>query len=957
MASKKPAAAPPNAATINQLIINSPYAEPNEHWAYDRAHLRFDRREGRRPAGYVRATQGAVAFDDPGQFVELPLVNALRPRIRAWREAGYPGVTGITKRLLHHWQDPEEREASRFFFCQLEAIETLIWLTEVWPRNREGIAVPGDGGPFPRLCSKMATGTGKTIVMAMIVAWQVLNRVTASQDKRFSKNVFVVAPGLTVKSRLHVLHPSQPGNYFDTFNIVPPALRDALRQGRVVVRNWHALQWDTEDRIAKRKSVDKRGAKSDEAYVREVLEDLASAQNLVVINDEAHHAWRVPTGGKVQGVDKEDVEQATRWIAGLDRIHRVRGVLKCFDLSATPFVPSGKVATEDALFEWVVSDFGLNDAIESGLVKTPRVVVRDDALPNVQTYKSKLFHIYSDPDVKDDLNRPAEAHEPLPDLVRNGYYLLGKDWLETAKRWKEAGAPTPPVMISVANRTETAARIKFAFDRAKIEIDELCVSDRTLHIDSRVLGMAEAEEQPVTLVPENAASEEGESTEGPKLTKKQQAERLRLLVDTVGQPGKAGAKIQNVISVGMLTEGWDAKTVTHIMGLRAFSSQLLCEQVVGRGLRRTSYDVNSTTGLFEPEYVNIFGVPFTFMPHEGGEGVVPEPPKHKTCIQADPAKVDFEIAWPNVIRIDHVLRPALSLEVAKVNPLKLDAKDFALTAELAPVLAGKPDWTKLSEIELDELGRTLRLQKFIFKVAAEIFEQLKPNWSGAREVLLAQLVRIVEGFVESDRIQISPKDVGEEPGKRRVLLSLAMSKIVQHIWSAIRFENAEQIVPVFDREQPIRTTAYMAPWYTGRPCHPTKRSHINFCVYDSTWEATEAWELDKNKHVRAWVKNDHLGFEILYRYQGAVRKYRPDFLIRLSNGVMLVLEVKGIDDAEAKAKRDAATEWARAVSAQGQFGKWEADVVLRAGAVSEVLTRWAAERPYRARQTVTESRA
>jgi len=381
-------------ATIDHLIICSPYDEPGRHWRYERESRAFSMEDGRRPAGFVVATPGSKSFDDPGVFRELPLVNRIRPRVKAWREAGYPGVTGTTLRLLQHWRDPESWEARRFFFCQLEAVETLIWLAEAPAGERQGIEVPGDGGAFPRLCAKMATGSGKTLVMAMVIAWQILNRVANPQDGRFSKHVLVVAPGLTVKKRLAVLEPAHPGSYYDFFDMVPSALRERLRQGRVLVRNWHVLNWESDEQLSRKRGVDKRGAKSDAAYVRDVLGELASVSGLLVINDEAHHAWRVPQGSRVRGVAKAEVEQATRWIGGLDRIHRSRGLLGCYDFSATPFAPSGRESSEEALFDWVVSDFSLNDAIESGLVKTPRVVVRDDGVPDVRTYRSKLYHIY-----------------------------------------------------------------------------------------------------------------------------------------------------------------------------------------------------------------------------------------------------------------------------------------------------------------------------------------------------------------------------------------------------------------------------------------------------------------------------------------------------------------------------------------------------------------------------------
>jgi type III restriction enzyme len=926
--------------SINQLIINSPYEEPTSYWAYHRATRFFTRKEGRRPAGYVTATPGSQAFDDPGVFQELPLVNQIRPRVKAWREGGYLGASGITKRLLEHWRDLEERDFRRFFFCQLEAIETLIWMAEAPPAERQGIVVPGDGGPFTRLCSKMATGTGKTIVMTMLIAWQTLNKVTYPQDTRYSKNVLVVAPGLTVRSRLAVLVPDSPGNYYDEFNIVPPGLVDRLRQGRVLVRNWHALGWETEEHITKRKSVDKRGAKSDEAYVREVLGEMAAAQNILVINDEAHHAWRVPTESKVTGLTKADIEEATKWIGSLDRIHRSRGVLACHDFSATPFVPSGKQTSEEALFEWIVSDFGLNDAIESGLVKTPRVVIRDDGQYGAD-YKSRLYHIYNDPDVKDDLNRKAEEQEPLPDLVTNGYYLLGKDWLETATKWRAAGHKTPPVMITVANRTETAARVKYAFDRGRIRIDELRCPERTLHIDSKVLEKAESQVDAAQVDGQDGSEDQDEESPAPvkKLTKDQQAELLRQMVDTVGRHGEPGGPIQNVISVGMLSEGWDAKTVTHVMGLRAFSSQLLCEQVVGRGLRRTSYEVNKETGLFEPEYVNIFGVPFTFLPHEGGDGPPPPPPPPKTQVEPVAEKRRFEITWPNVARIDHAYTPVLSLDMDHVSPLLIDASQSTTLAELAPIIEGKPDVTRLTEIDLTELGKKFRMQKIAFEAAAEVFDLMKPSWKGRREYLLAQLIGLVEKFLRSNRVQISPPLFFQDEMRRRIILTLNMTRVVQHVWEAIRQENTEKLVPVFDNEHPIRSTGDMRSWYTGKPCELAKRSHVNVCVYDSTWEACEAFTLDHDPRVEAWVKNDHLGFEVLYVYKGVVRKYRPDFLIRLTNGRMLVLEVKGEDDQQNQTKRQFLDEWCRAVNEQGGFGSWSWDVSRHPADVKDILAK------------------
>ena len=945
-------------ATIDQLIINSPYEEPREHWRYDRETRLFTREPERRKAGYVRASEKSRSFDDPGVFIELPLVNQIRPRIKAWRDADYPGASGITKRLLQHWRDPEQRDPNcRFFFCQLEAIETLMWLTEAPASERVGIEIPPDGGPFTRLCCKMATGSGKTILMAMLIAWQVLNKVTYAQDKRFSKNVFLVAPGLTVKNRLQVLMPGTPGNYYTEFQIVPPGLEDKLRQGqtcRVLIRNWHKLDWESEEQIRRKRSVDKRGPKSDEAYVRDVLGEMASAQNILVINDEAHHAWRVPPKSRVAGVPKDELNEATKWVGGLDRIHNARGILTCFDLTATPFAPTGRKSGEETLFGWIVSDFGLNDAIESGLVKTPRVVVRDDGKLDAK-YRPRFYHIYSNPDVKTDLNRKVEPQVPLPGLVETGYYFLGKDWLETAKVWKKGKQPTPPVMITVGNTTYTAARVEYAFSHKRINIDELCDSERILHIDSKALEQAEEEDEPVQLglkatkveqESEELSGDDGSDGDQPKkkLSKKEQAELLRRQVDTVGRPGVPGEKIYNVISVGMLSEGWDAKTVTHIMGLRAFTSQLLCEQVVGRGLRRTSYDTNGK-GFFVPEYVNIFGVPFTFLPHEGGgDEPPPPPPSPKTRIEALPERKGYEIPWPNVVRIDHEYRPTLSLDVAMAKPLVLDAYETPTLAELAPIIEGKPDVTRISEINLRELGERFRTQKIVFTTASDIYEQMKGTWKGSREYLLAQVIRLVEKYIESDKIRIEPPLFNQDSLRRRIIITLHMSNVAEHLKQAIHFENTEALVPIFDTERPIRSTGDMLPWYTGKACEHTKHSHINLAVFDSRWEASEAFELDRSAYVGAWVKNDHLGFEITYSYKGVIHKFRPDYLVRLANGETLVLEVKGQDNQEQQTKREFLAEWVRAVNGHGGFGTWACDVSRYPSDIHEILQRYCARR-------------
>jgi type III restriction enzyme len=926
---------------IDHLIINKPYDEPGRFWQYDALSMSFKLATGRRPAGYMVASSNKKIINDPGKFIPLPLVNQIRKRVKEWREGNpaegvpsYAGITGITRRLLEHWNNPEEREGHRFFFCQLEAIETLIWLAEAPAAQKVGIDIPGDGGEFRRLCSKMATGTGKTIVMSMLVAWHSLNKITYPQDARFAKNFLVVAPGLTVRNRLSVLVSAGEGNYYDEFNIVPLGLREKLRQAKVMVRNWHALAWEMAEKVRKRKSVDKRGSKSDEAYTREVLAEMESARNFVVINDEAHHAWRVPAGLKLRGEEKKEAEEATIWIGGLDRLHKARGILSAYDFSATPFTPTGKAAEEENLFGWIVSDFNLNDAIESGLVKTPRVVVRDDG-KLTSDYKSQFYHLYNVPDVKSSLNqRNALPTAPLPQLVHVAYTLLGMDWLETLKSWKAAGQIVPPVMITVANRTETAARVKYHFDSGRVSIPELGDPNRTLHIDSKVLELAEAQAEEAAQASDaapdaNADDEETESGEpARKFTKKEQAQRLRDTVDSIGKISGQGQNIQHVISVAMLTEGWDAKNVTHIMGLRAFSSQLLCEQVVGRGLRRTSYDIEKD-GYFKAEYVNIFGVPFTFIPYESADDEKsPKIPAPKTRVEPLAERAEMAISFPNVVRVEYTYRPALSLDLNGIEPLTLSAYETPRFAQLAPILDGKHDFSKIKEIDLERLQNEVRLQTSIFDEALSISANMRSSWKGSSVQLFTQLVPIVESFIGSSRLEFSPPLFALDEIKRRILVRLNAEKIVNHLSRHIQSENTEELKLVVDQDHPIRSTADMKAWDTSKACVHTQKSHINFCVCDSTWEANEALNLDRSSYVKAWAKNDHLGFEVTYIYNGAEHKYRPDFLISLASGEILVLETKGQETEQDKTKRAALREWIRAVNANGGFGRWHHEPAL-----------------------------
>jgi type III restriction enzyme len=392
----------------------------------------------------------------------------------------------------------------------------------------------------------------------------------------------------------------------------------------------------------------------------------------------------------------------------------------------------------------------------------------------------------------------------------------------------------------------------------------------------------------------------------------------------------------------MLSEGWDAKTVTHILGLRAFSSQLLCEQVVGRGLRRTSYDLADGSDMFTPEYVNIFGIPFTFLPHESDEqGTAPVTPP-KTQVESLKDRAEYQISWPNIIRLDRVFKPQLSVDLSKIETLELDASETRLSADLAPIIDGKTDLTKCTAIDLEKLDANLRMQSIIFKASSEVYDLMKASWKheATKYALLGQVIRLVEDYLHSGAITINPPLFSTDPLRQKIILMANMNKIVQHLWSYIKLKQTEKIVPVFDPSKKVPSTADMPTWFTSKPCCITQHSQISHCVFDSTWEATESYILEKDPNVVAWAKNDHLGFEIIYVFEGVVRKYTPDFLIRLQNGKTLVLETKGQETLKDKEKRKALAEWIAAVNALGEFGLWCNDVSYNVADVNGIINKW-----------------
>jgi type III restriction enzyme len=589
------------------------------------------------------------------------------------------------------------------------------------------------------------------------------------------------------------------------------------------------------------------------------------------------------------------------------------------------------------------------------------VVVRDGAIPDAHTLRPKLYHLYRETEVAEDLNRRgAQPHEPLPLLVQQAYTLLGADWREALEAWQASGHSSPPVMLTVCNRIETAARIEDYFNRGDSHWPELQAPNRTLQVNSKVLEKAEVGES-VTVDKDygsrlqailDAASIPQDRKD--RLADLKKEELLRAIVDTVGKRNQAGQDLQNVISVAMLSEGWDAKNVTHIMGLRAFTSQLLCEQVIGRGLRRVGYETEDVVGedgitrsLFKAEYVNVFGVPLSIFQDVGEGGDAPPPPKPSTQIESLVERSEFEIRWPNVVRVDIVVRPHLHLDWDKVERITIDPSTVPLSADLAPAVGGAADWGKIQTIDLELLPESFRQQRLIFQAARKAFDQLQHGWKGSREYLVVQLIRLVEQFLDSGKIDI-PSLFHQDPLRKRILFALCMDRIVQHLMQYIHQQNQERIEPVFDPESPIGSTRYMRTWYTTKPCQPTQCSQISHLVADSAWEAHAANVFESDAHgvrhlVAAYAKNDHLGFQIFYLWAGAKRRYVPDFLVRLSNGKTLILEIKGEKSDQTKAKHAALQAWIQAVNAKGGFGIWCADIAYAPHEMQDIIAKHGGE--------------
>jgi len=1023
---------------VENPILCSPYREPDQHWLYDSTTGVPTRTPGRRPASYwfkserTGSAQQQMSFLAEEERDDLPLVNALRDDVRRWRGGGWENASETTKKLLRHWW--REDRGRRLFFCQVEAVETIIYLKEIlalgkkprWtpkltlddfkvlsqglnPRPQEWIAkvaqhpkladLPNEPGAkaIHRYACKMATGSGKTVVMAMLVAWAFCNRGTKPGDPRFPRRALVLCPNLTIKERLNVLRPGDPNNYFEQFDIVPSSLRPELAKGKVLVTNWHWLAPEAEVQKVGGAPIVKLGAESAEAFARNRLGDLWDDEPLMVLNDEGHHAYRpAPVGDEVKltADEKADREEATVWVSGLDRINAACGIGLCIDLSATPFYIQGSGYPEGSPFPWIVSDFSLVDAIESGITKIPRLPAMDNTGRPDPKYFKLWEHITRDLKAGEKLT----GGKPKPAVV----YRKAEDALLTlAGEWRQkleqvtASAPgqdrTPPVMIVVCDNTDIAKEFHRAISGEEFIEADLHDEDEDgdedtpkqrkkkpkaqKHYGTGLPGFPELWNRPgaeVTLRIDSNLLAAAES-EDPNATRKEAAEELRRIVSTVGRLGEAGEHIRCVVSVNMLNEGWDANNVTHILGLRAFHSQLLCEQVVGRGLRRMDYTPDPETGLLTAEYVDIFGIPFSLIPFKGrepgGGGLPPDPPKHE--VLALPERKAFEIRFPVVEGYVVALkRNRVTADVGNVERTALDAWSTPTAAFVRPQVGhqiGHPSAHGGFGFELLDRQAyydSIHPQTIEFEIAREIVRALTeaahPGKEGlrreSRSALFPQVLRIVQCYIRErvDFNGLHPCEVG---------LQTYAQRIIGLLIAAITPDNGKgeaALLPRLNRYKPIDSTERVR-FKTVKPVQITGASHLNFVACDTnSWEQAAHFQLEKLAKeglVFCYARNDRLEFNIPYEFYGNPQVYEPDFIVRLTNSVNVVLEIKGKPHEDTDAKHQAAKRWVAAVNHWGRLGEWDFLVCREPQRLAEALTGLVASRRGRIRVVAAELQA
>ncbi len=1029
-----------SAYEVPQPILNPPFGEPKEHWHIVEGETP-SRKPGRRPAMYFYRDPKVKPEKEYGPVaataIELKLVNRIREHVKKWRLEGYPGVTRTTQELLQWWQ--REGRGQRLFFAQLDAAETIIFLTEARDDFLQGINVPreevsdekkaqGFTG-FCRYACKMATGSGKTTVMGMLAAWSILNKVNDRQDKRFSDVVLVVCPNVTIRNRLRELDPEGgEASLYRTRDLVPSHLMPQLMQGRVLVRNWHVFEpqaiqtggvgarvtkagvevrtketitigsqtttargrryltlKDFERQVAAGmlsvldKESDKGGilqkvtvesrryVESDTALLNRLLgREVGGKQNILIMNDEAHHAYRIVRENKDEDEEdlfgeEEDAEdffkEATVWIDGLDRIQKHREINFCLDFSATPYF-LGRVGQDtNRPFPWVVSDFGLIDAIESGLVKIPQLAVRDTTGKEIPGYFNIWHWIL--PQLTS-AERGGKRANPKPEAIlkyaHHPIAMLGGLWEKEREEWSQDPEDTrPPVFILVCKNTQIAKVLYewLAEDCAPTGIPPVKIegfknngSQTTIRVDSKVVhesdsGEAKSDEVRWMRFTLDTVGKTAWPTD--RMSQPLYPDGFKELADKLERPGHPpGRDVRCIVSVGMLTEGWDCNTVTHIIGLRPFMSQLLCEQVVGRGLRRTDYEVGSD-GMLTEETATVFGVPFEIIPFKASPKGQPQPRGKRYHVHALPAKSSYEITFPRVEGYTQAIRNRVTVDWETIAPQVLEPERIPPEVEVKGLHVndqGRPSLSgpgQIRGITLAEFRAKSRIQELVFDLAQTLTRDyvVQNQCSIPAHALFPQLATIIHNYLNNKVTAQPPAD------KKDIFLAPYYGWVVERLLEAIRPDDSQgeaPEVPRYETTRGVGSTADVDFW-TSREVREVVKSHLNYMVADTKqWEQSAAYFLDKNESVEAFVKNAGLGFAVPYLHNGQMHDYVPDFIVRLKSDSPrhLILETKGYDPLE-EVKHAAAERWVSAVNADGTFGYWEYAIAKKVSDVPKIL--------------------
>ena len=982
---------------FEQPVLNSPYERPSRHWELDETGQPTQKIiESRRQVSFISAVptskkqrgssanQASLVFDktareletDNQQYELMQTINGVRQQVDRWRDLPNPSqwqVTPETARLLQHWRH-HRFSGIRPFFCQVEAVETAIWLSEVAPRTgRAGKSfldhltnANNDANPelpLPRLALKLATGTGKTTVMAMLIAWQTINAVRRPQSNRFTRGFLVVTPGITIKDRLRVLQPNDPDSYYQSRELVPSDMLPDLEKAKIVITNYHAFKLRERMVLSKggRSLLQGRGEtlttlETEGQMLQRVMPELMGLKNVLILNDEAHHCYREKPGeeeeGELKGDDRREAEKNTEaarlWISGLETVGSKLGINRVMDLSATPFFLRGSGYAEGTLFPWTMCDFSLMDAIECGIVKLPRVPVADN-IPGgeMPKFRNLWEHIRTDMPKKgrgkgkalDPLSLPVELQTALEALY--GHYQ------KTFELMEEAGIGVPPCFIVVCNNTSTSKLVydyisgfhrenddgsttlvngRLALFRNFDEQGDRYSRPRTLLIDSEQLESGDALDSNFR----NMAADEIDRFRREIIERtgdRRQAENisdqelLREVMNTVGKPGRLGDSIRCVVSVSMLTEGWDANTVSHVLGVRAFGTQLLCEQVIGRALRRQSYELNED-GLFDVEYADVLGIPFDFT----AKPVIAPQKQPRETVQVRavrPERDALEICFPRVAGY-RVELPEERLE-AEFN------KDSVL--ELTPDLVG-PSITRNQGIIGEGVDLSLvhtndlRTSTLLFHLTQRLlYTKFRDPGEEPKLYLFGQLKRIARQWFDNCLVCRG----GVSPAQ--LMYQELADTACERIFAAITREGIDSrpVKAVLDPYNPVGSTAHVNfnTTKTSRWEADSRRCHINWLVLDSGWEGEFCRVAESHPHVKAYVKNHNLGLEVPYRRGSEMRTYIPDFIVRIDDGrgdddlLNLIVEIKGYRGEDAKDKKATMdTYWVPGVNHHGDYGRW-----------------------------------